>query len=117
VRELANVIERLVIMYPYGVVDVHDLPAKFQVESGELRDAVIAESSPITVDQLEVPRLPRDGIDLKRHLTVLECNLIKQALDDAEGVVAHAASRLRLRRTTLVEKLRKYGLQKSDVMT
>jgi len=117
VRELANVIERLVIMHPYGVVDVHDLPAKFQVESGELKDAVITDSALITVDQLEVPRLPRDGIDLKQHLTALECNLIKQALDDAEGVVAHAASRLRLRRTTLVEKLRKYGLQKSDETT
>jgi sigma-54 specific flagellar transcriptional regulator A len=28
-------------------------------------------------------------------------------------VVAHAAERLHLRRTTLVEKLRKYGLQRS----
>ena len=117
VRELANVIERLVIMHPYGVVDVHDLPAKFQVDTGELKDSIIADSSAITVDPLDVPRLPRDGIDLKRHLTALECNLIKQALDDAEGVVAHAATRLRLRRTTLVEKLRKYGLQKSDETT
>ena len=57
------------------------------------------------------------GIDLKEHLTNLEYNLIKQALEDAGGVVAHAANRLRLRRTTLVEKLRKYGLQRSDETT
>ena len=31
VRELANLIERLAILYPYGVVDVADLPEKFRV--------------------------------------------------------------------------------------
>ena len=60
------------------------------------------------------PRLPRDGLDLKQHLSNLEIGFIKQALDDADGVVARAAKRLGMRRTTLVEKLRKYGLQRSD---
>ena len=53
----------------------------------------------------------------KEHINNLEYNLIKQALEDAGGVVAHAASRLKLRRTTLVEKMRKYGLQRSDEVT
>jgi len=44
----------------------------------------------------------------------LEYSLIKQALDDTEGVVAHAAKRLQMRRTTLVEKMRKYGLQRPE---
>jgi len=35
-------------------------------------------------------------------------------MEDASGVVAHAANRLKLRRTTLVEKLRKYGLQRTN---
>lgn len=117
VRELANVIERLVIMHPYGVVDIHDLSDKYQPETGQLQDTVISADKVITVDPLDVPRLPRDGIDLKQHLTNLECNLIKQALEDADGIVAHAANRLRLRRTTLVEKLRKYGLQRTDEVT
>ena len=60
------------------------------------------------------PRLPRGGLDLKEHLSNLEVGFIKQALDDANGVVAQAAKRLGMRRTTLVEKLRKYGLQRSD---
>ena len=60
------------------------------------------------------PRLPREGIDLKEHLSGVELNFIRQALNDADGVVAHAAKRLGMRRTTLVEKLRKYGLQRSD---
>ncbi|HEY4732582.1 MAG TPA: sigma-54 dependent transcriptional regulator, partial [Gammaproteobacteria bacterium] len=117
VRELANLIERLVIMHPYGVVDVHDLPKKFQVEANALHDKPLIDESLISVDPFETPRLPRDGIDLKEHLTNLEYNLIKQALDDAGGVVAHAANRLRLRRTTLVEKLRKFGLQRSSETT
>jgi sigma-54 dependent transcriptional regulator, flagellar regulatory protein len=62
-------------------------------------------------------RLPREGLDLKEHINNLEYSLIKQALDEADGVVAHAASRLKLRRTTLVEKMRKYGLQRSDEVT
>ena len=47
----------------------------------------------------------------------MECQLIQQALDEADGVVAHAAKRLKMRRTTLVEKLRKYGLQRSESAT
>ena len=120
VRELANTIERLLIMYPYGVVDVGDLPERYRPEPGAAGEEPVAASGEtplITVDALDPPRLPRDGIDLKQHLTDLECNLIKQALEDAEGIGAHAANRLGLRRTTLVEKLRKYGLQRGDHLT
>ena len=53
---------------------------------------------------------PTQGIDLKEYLTVMEGDLIRQALNECNGVVAHAAKRLNMRRTTLVEKLRKYDL-------
>jgi sigma-54 specific flagellar transcriptional regulator A len=119
VRELANLIERLVIMFPFGVVDVQDLPEKFRSGAGKMSPPVeIAEQEQLPgSDYISVPRLPREGIDLKEHLNRLEFNLIKQALDESGGVVAHAANRLKLRRTTLVEKLRKYGLQRSDETT
>ena len=113
VRELANLIERLIIMYPYGVVDSHDLPDKFQIDPVEMEAGKVFLESMMTFDPDEAPRLPREGIDLKEHLADLEYKLIKQALDDADGVVAHAANRLKLRRTTLVEKLRKFDLQRS----
>lgn len=58
--------------------------------------------------------LPRVGIDLKEHMTQIESNLIRQALDDSNWVVAHAAKRLQMGRTTLVEKMRKLGLQRQD---
>jgi sigma-54 dependent transcriptional regulator, flagellar regulatory protein len=121
VRELANLIERLAILFPYGVVDVADLPEKFRAgiplpaigsSPDVLPDVTVAGDEPGTVTT--VPRLPPDGIDLKAHLANIEQGLIRQALDEAEGVVAHAAKRLKMRRTTLVEKLRKYGLQRGS---
>ena len=42
----------------------------------------------------------------------MELDLIRQALDECNGVVAHAAKRLNMRRTTLVEKLRKFDLSR-----
>ncbi len=126
VRELANLIERLAILFPYGVADVKDLPAKIvpTQTSGELipHDAVALEY-PVTMSSggmanLEIlssePRLPREGIDLKQHLTDIEVSLIKQALDDTDWVVAHSAKRLRIRRTTLVEKMRKYNIVRTE---
>ena len=117
VRELSNLMERLIIMYPYGVVDVRDLPEKFRGHYDEDEDeeayAEEAFTEPTTT-VTSATRLPRSGIDLKEHLSQLEFSLIKQALDEADGVVAHAAKRLAMRRTTLVEKMRKYGLQRHE---
>jgi sigma-54 dependent transcriptional regulator, flagellar regulatory protein len=59
--------------------------------------------------------LPAAGIDLRAHLTQIERRLIEQALERSNGTVAHAARLLGLRRTTLVEKLRKLGLASADV--
>ena len=55
-------------------------------------------------------RLPENGVDLRAHLTHIERSLISQALERSGGTVAHAARLLSLRRTTLVEKLRKLGM-------
>jgi sigma-54 specific flagellar transcriptional regulator A len=58
-------------------------------------------------------RLPAAGINLKDYLEGLERGYICQALTEANDVVAHAAELLNMRRTTLVEKMRKYGLQRA----
>ena len=119
VRELSNLIERLIIMFPNGLVDIRDLPEKycrdinvedFPAVASPSTEQAVAESS----DVLEPVRLPTNGLDLKEHLIALESSLIKQAIEDANGVVAHAAKRLNMRRTTLVEKMRKYGLQRTE---
>jgi sigma-54 specific flagellar transcriptional regulator A len=100
-------------------VDVHDLPEKYTANAKLPLPRVTEASVPVavadvTAHPISLPRLPREGLDIKEHLNNLEYTLIKQALDEAGGVVAHAAERLRLRRTTLVEKLRKYGLSRAD---
>ena len=58
--------------------------------------------------------LPADGMDLRAHLFAIEHKLISEALERSGGTVAHAARLLNLRRTTLVEKLRKYGFAESE---
>ena len=55
-------------------------------------------------------KLPEHGLDLREHLLAIERALIDQALQRSRGTVAHAARLLNLRRTTLVEKMRKLGM-------
>jgi sigma-54 dependent transcriptional regulator, flagellar regulatory protein len=59
--------------------------------------------------------LPHEGLDLRAHLLSIERRLVEQALERSNGTVAHAARLLNLRRTTLVEKLRKLGMSTDAV--
>ena len=122
VRELANLVERMAIMHPYGVIGIAELPKKFRyvddedeqmVESlrSDLEERAAINNAP---DFTATAMLPPEGLDLKDYLGGLEQVLIQQALDDANGIVARAAERLRIRRTTLVEKMRKYGMSRRE---
>ena len=124
VRELANLVELLAVLHQNGTVHAADLPGRYrQVDAIEVPSllAAIAEPSSATADaairmpapsivEFPLAGLPHEGIDLKDHLAALETSLIRQAMELSGGVVAQAAKLLRLQRTTLVEKLRKYGL-------
>ncbi len=117
VRELANLVERLSILFPNGIVSKEDLPARFL----EIQQSAHVEASTELSEHealLQIIRqdeiLSADGIDLKEHLVKTELALIGQALDESDWVVAHAASYLNMRRTTLVEKMRKYGLTRPE---
>ena len=74
--------------------------------------AAVAQQDPpaVAYEMLDPDALPRGGIDLKDHMSAIEIGLIRRALEEADGTVAGAARLLRIRRTTLVEKLRKYRL-------
>ncbi|WP_320822517.1 sigma-54 dependent transcriptional regulator [Reinekea sp.] len=124
VREMANLVERLVIMHPYGVIGVQELPYKYrhvdEQDEGFLPLAVmesVDDSRPYAMAEQSAALLPVNGLDLKEYLTDLEKSLIQQALDDAQGVVARAAEKLHIRRTTLVEKMRKYDINRRDTVT
>ncbi len=120
VRELANLMERLAIMNPFGVIGVRELPKKFRYVEDHDEDPPHTDESEMAsglpgLVGLDTPALlPVDGIDLREYLANLEKQLIQQALNEANGVVARAAEKLQIRRTTLVEKVRKYGLRDDD---
>ncbi len=121
VREMANLVERLAIMHPYGVVGVQELPLKYRHVDDDDESAMtipnLPESESFSMTHSEqAALLPVNGLDLKEYLTELERNLIQQALDDAQGVVARAAEKLHIRRTTLVEKMRKYKINKREIV-
>jgi sigma-54 specific flagellar transcriptional regulator A len=134
IRELSNLIERLAILCPERPVGIGDLPARYRPTDWtmpELAQAITEEIPqlvasmagseeldedpvlPVSVWNCEQPsptQLPENGVDLRAHLTLIERSLISQALQRSGGTVAHAARLLSLRRTTLVEKLRKLGM-------
>jgi sigma-54 dependent transcriptional regulator, flagellar regulatory protein len=84
---------------------------------GEILPPEIMDDEPPAMDaglaDVMLEAIP-EGFDLRNYLETLEQRLIVRALDEANGTVAHAARLLGLRRTTLVEKLRKYSLTGAD---
>ncbi len=138
VRELANLVERMSILAAGNAVAVGQLPPRYQPpeRGGELAEpCAAADAGQILVpepaaDNLDEGlsqqealgllenrqsagashELPMAGLDLRGHLIEIERKLIEQALQRARGTVAQAARLLGLRRTTLVEKMRKLGM-------
>jgi sigma-54 specific flagellar transcriptional regulator A len=98
---------------PPAVIEPHAPLEELELDEVEVCELVeSAEASagtPLVYDVMD-GHLPSGGIDLKDHLSAIEIGLIRKALVEADGTVAEAARLLRIRRTTLVEKLRKYRL-------
>jgi sigma-54 specific flagellar transcriptional regulator A len=125
VRELANLVERLSILYPDHLVRTHDLPRSYRAAAPQKRgteravsrdQAIGADEAYAAPEACAAPeawpgsvseRRPFTELDLKGHLSRIEAGLIRQALEASQGQVAQAARLLRLRRTTLEEKMRK----------
>jgi DNA-binding NtrC family response regulator len=106
IRELENVIERIVITKGQGMVDASDLPAKIA------QAAQFAQNAAGATSDVDFPRmfLSDKGVDLKAVVTAFENHLVDQALARTSGNKNRASMLLGLNRTTLVEKLRKRGM-------
>jgi sigma-54 specific flagellar transcriptional regulator A len=122
-RELSNLMERLTILHPDAEVPAKHLPDRWRtgdslssaVESPRVPDFAFTEESIVEEgSEIVLSSLTEDGIDLKSRMAEIERTLIMQALDLSDGVVAQAAKLLCLQRTTLVEKMRKQGLDRSE---
>jgi sigma-54 specific flagellar transcriptional regulator A len=81
-------------------------------------DELDAPSRDISIDEIERvinlaqggPEFPNEGVELKKYLLKIERCLIKKALRKSKGNVSETARLLSLRRTTLIEKINKYGM-------
>jgi DNA-binding NtrC family response regulator len=97
IRELENLLERLVILKGNGMIGLNDLPGNIRHPSSPGRVTPLAT----------VADLPTDGTDLRAILEAVEERMISEALERTGGNKNRAAELLGLNRTTLVEKLRR----------
>lgn len=139
IRELSNLLERLLILHSNKIIDVMELPEKYRYldadgeaiehirynpeEEALLEREALSDmfgDAPVLSDESEkqeegvgfLGHLPAEGMNLKDKLVEFEIEMIRQAIESQGGVVSHAAELLSMRRTTLVEKMKKYGLNK-----
>ncbi|MFP4087295.1 MAG: sigma-54 interaction domain-containing protein [Desulfobacteraceae bacterium] len=102
VRELKNLVERLAVLKQEGGIEVYDLPGKIWGAAGA--PAMDMASG-----------IPDEGICLNSAVTEFEKTLILQSLQKAHGVKNEAAKLLNLKRTTLVEKIKRYHLDSQEL--
>ena len=97
VRELENLIERMVVLKRSGVIDEEDLPKKlYESQVNELLGRFV---------------LPEEGIDFSTAVQQFERELILQALKRSKGVKKEAAKLLSLKRTTLIQKMKRKSIE------
>lgn len=128
VRELANLLERMAVLKGEGTLGVEDLPPKMKsrltppigvsavpAESAAVPAAAITngeETSPAAWPFCFAANIDLAGMDLNTAVSEFEKNLIYQSLEQTDWVKNKAAKLLQVKRTTLVEKIKRYDLQK-----
>jgi DNA-binding NtrC family response regulator len=93
VRELQNIVERLVVIKKSGLVSIEDLPEKMYGAKPE--------------EELEMDVVK--GYDTL--VNDFEKALIMKALNQTKGVKSQAARLLQMNRTTLIEKMKRLGIE------
>lgn len=93
IRELANIIEKVVILTDGNIIDSHHLPNYIKRQ----HFSPIPIQSPIN--------------QLKKEEDNKEKEMIIQSLEESAGNKSKAADKLGIHRTTLYKKMKKYGLQ------
>ena len=136
VRELRNVIERAIVLFNERLItgeNVKDNLLRLKVpDPQEEQDELWAATGDLLNDEaddsaeqdgsLPLPKPEQykdwfsyfDKMDLRKHLRDIEIVMIEAALEKTNGMVSQASDSLKLRRTTLIEKMKKYGITKED---
>ncbi len=105
VRELENLIQRMTILNGDRIVEVTDLPEKYR--SGNSSDRLPQSSHSLAEEMISIS----GPVDFNTLVEDFENRLILQALQLTGGNKKEAARFLNLNRTTLLEKIKKKGLQ------
>ena len=109
VRELRNVVERARVLFAGETLGAPQIDQLLGV--APISNVVyIARAKPQAVLAPPPARATSTPINLKDLLETMELERIQMALDMADGVVSEAARMLTLKRTTLIEKMRKYKM-------
>ncbi|HXW06566.1 MAG TPA: sigma-54 dependent transcriptional regulator [Vicinamibacterales bacterium] len=94
VRQLENAVERaLAFSQSRPQIEIQDLSPEVQNQPGSAPGAD--------------PWLPEDGLDFDRYISSVELSLIRRSLEKTNGNKRQAARLLKLKRTTLIEKLKR----------
>ena len=109
VRELRNIVERASVLFSGEIIDAFGV------------DQLLGRAAPRPLQLVCEPQAAAEHpspwaletpIDLKAQVERMELERIQMALERAEGVISEAARLLTLKRTTLIEKMRKYGVER-----
>jgi DNA-binding NtrC family response regulator len=103
VRELKNLLEGLMVLAKDRVIKLEDLPERFFNSSNN--QGIMLNHNRQAID------IPDEGIDLEKTLYHTEKTLILKALKKAGGTKSKAAKLLGIKRTTLIEKLKRIGIE------
>jgi DNA-binding NtrC family response regulator len=94
VRQLENVVERAIAFSGARTqIELHDFGPEIQ------QPAAISETGAVL--------FPEDGLDFDQYIEAIELSLIKRSLERTRGNKRQAAKLLKLKRTTLIEKLKR----------
>ena len=121
IRELANFVERMMVLSIGSSITPHDLPEKVLGDIPKDKWQPLEkdkEGNPAQILQQSLRQsfhvgIPEEGINLKKIVEEFEKELLLEALEKTGWVKNKAANLLDLNRTTLVEKLKKMKIAKS----
>jgi sigma-54 specific flagellar transcriptional regulator A len=115
IRELRNVVDRAIVMFPGRMLHAGEVDNFLLLSETDGQGAGATPGMGMGGDQAAVLKMLEETgqIDIRLILRDLEINLIEAALKKVEGNVTGAAQALGLQRTTLIEKIKKYGINKN----
>lgn len=122
VRELRNVLARAFVLFPGRIISarhVRDNLLSLNMPDDEMEEAGNLPAPEMAAmpepGQMQDALMQARNVDLRGYLRDIEVALIEAALDQRGGSVTQAAEALRLCRTTLIEKMKKYGIRRGEL--